>query len=318
MTEPLVSIIILNMNGKRLVEHLVSSIKKSTYKNIEIILADNASTDGSQFLGKKLGIKVIHLNNNTGTGAYNPAFKKSKGEFVVILGNDMDVDKNAIKILVEFIMSHPSAGLAMPRLNDFTHRKRIDRAGNWMSRSFYGGIIKNNMLGSKPAKIPYGIGMLRRSAINQFGYIMDPEYFLYAEDLDLGARFWIAGWEVWYIPDSMIYHMGSVTSTKVFANHRLTFLNERNMLRTYLTTLKLHNILLLAPYVYGMRFVVILRDIFLLQFKRAAYRFAAIFWPFLHIRIILKKRRLVQKNRKKSDSVLLSVCSERFLFSGGN
>jgi hypothetical protein len=317
MSEPLVSIIILNINKKEGVERLVASIRKSTYKNFEIALADNASTDGSEFLGKKLGIKVMHFDKNIGTAAWNPPLKITKGEFVLIMGNDMTIDKNAIKKLVDFMITHPKAALAMSKMTFSDNPEKIDRAGNWMSRSFYGGVIKSDVLGDKPAKIPYGIGLIRRSAIEQFGYIVDPEYFLYAEDLDMGVRFWISGWECWHVPDSLIYHMGSVTSTRMFTDVQLAYWNERNMLRTYLTTLSPPNLLLYAPYVYGMRLIAIIRDLLILKFKRAAVRVGAVLWPLFNLKIILKKRKLVQKNRRSSDSVLFSVCSEKFLFSSG-
>ena len=96
MTEPLVSIIILNYNGKDYVEECLDSVLNQTYKNMEVIVVDNASKDGSlEILRDKYMSKIMLIENDKNLGfaeGNNVAYKKTKGEFIALLNNDAVAD----------------------------------------------------------------------------------------------------------------------------------------------------------------------------------------------------------------------------------
>jgi len=157
MKHPLVSIVIVNYNGKELVKSLLNSLKKSSFKLYEILIVDNNSTDGSQqFIKNSKNIKLIENNKNLGYSGINSAIRYCKGDYILFLNNDMEIDKKCISILVKTLESD-----------------------------------SNIVMVKQDAKkeIPYlGVGLIRKSFVDKFNYLFDPDYFIYAEDLDLGLR----------------------------------------------------------------------------------------------------------------------------------
>ena len=169
-------------------------------------------------------------------------------------------------------------------------------------------------MGDNPVDIAYiWSGLIRREFLYKFGCLFDNDYFFYVEDVDLGLRIWLSGCKVCYIPDSIVYHIGSV-SRIIHKPHYLTFLMERNLLTTFFKILQIKNIFLLLPYVLIMRFTAIIKDIISLDFKNAIARMSAIFWVVLNIKKIIKKRGLIQKNRIVNDKRLFSLFTERYFF----
>jgi GT2 family glycosyltransferase len=119
LDRPLVSIIIVNWNGKHLLRDCLGSLAKISYKNTEIIFVDNASKDGSVSYVKKYYQKIKIMQNNTNLGyaeGHEEAFKKAKGEFVLLLSTDTIVEKNLLDELVKAINSRNNIGAVMPKL----------------------------------------------------------------------------------------------------------------------------------------------------------------------------------------------------------
>jgi len=194
--------------------------------------------------------------------------------------------------------------------------KKTDLGGTWLSRCFYSNKFTDDTLGNENIEIPYvGTGLIRKDFIKRFGYLFDNDYFFYGEDVDLGLRIRLLGFKVYYIPKSIVYHMGSA-SRSIHKHHFLTFLMERNKLRTFFKTFTVKNILLYAPYVFLMRLVAIIRDILKLDFLNAFSRLKAIVWVFSNFSSIMKKRKKIQKMRRIDDKNLFGIFSEKYLFKG--
>ena len=111
-TYPLISIVIVNYNGKEVLENCLKSVYKSTYPNYEVILVDNASTDNSNLKAKKKfpKIKLIENKINLGSSGRNPGILLSKGKFVVLLDNDTLVKSNWLD---EFLKNYKKNGFGM-------------------------------------------------------------------------------------------------------------------------------------------------------------------------------------------------------------
>ncbi|MBN4049062.1 glycosyltransferase family 2 protein [archaeon AH-315-M20] len=312
-----ISFVVLSHNDGEVVMNAVKSIKKlKTKYRFNIFVVDNGSKDDTPDIVKKTfkDINVIKLPKNIGTAAYDKAIKKSKSKYIYFTGCDIEVKNDMLDKLVDFLEKNEDIVQAAPKFVDFHNRKKIDVGGTWLSRSFYSGIFKDNTLGNKNIEIPYvGTGLIRADFIKKFGYLFDNDYFFYGEDVDLGLRIRLLDFKIYYVPKAIVYHIGSA-SRKIHKPSYLTFLMERNLLRTFFTSLSIKNIVLLEPYVFLMRFIAIIRDIITLKFTDAFARIHAIFWIILNFSLIMKKRQIIQKMRKVDDKILFKLFSEKYLF----
>ena len=313
MIKPLVSVLVLSFNER----HRLDSFKKSLEKlegnfSLEVILADNGSTDGTVQWASKNGWKVSgNAGKNIGTPIYNYALAKASGEFIFFIQNDMAFEGDCLQKLLDEMHEHPKTAHACPKLLDYFDHSKVDVAGSWLSRSFYGGSIKDHSLNR--AEIPfYGTGLLRASALKAAGgYIYHPDYFLYGEDVDLGLRLWASGFKVVFVPGAIVYHMGA-QSEKLFKKPFLTYLVERNQLRNLLKNLEAKNVLLLLPYALSMRIFSIAKDILHFDFARALCRVRAIGWIALNFPAVLRERKQNKALRKVPDSSFMHIFTEKY------
>lgn len=313
MKNDFISIVIVNYNGKHLLKNLLASIEKSSFKNYEIIIVDNNSSDKSQEFIKRnyQNVKLVANKKNLGYSGINSALGHCKGRYILFLNNDMELDENCIKSLVKAIKSDKNAAMAAPRLVNF-YDKSMKSDGTWVSRAFYNGHIKGDNNGIR--EIPYlGVGLIRKDFVSSFGYLFDPDYFIYGEDLDLGLRIRLNGKKILFEPEAIMYHMHNIT-TKGSKSYKITFLFERNLLMTYFKVLSAKNIIVWTPYVFFMRLAAIAKDLAALNFMNIFARIKAILWIIFHIGVISKKRKAAQKYRKAHDDYIFKVFSEKYLF----
>lgn len=307
-----VSFVILSHNDSEMALKAVSSIKKlKTRYKYDIFIVDNGSKDNTpkKIKQKFKGINVIELPKNIGTAAYDAAVKKSNAKYIYFTGCDIEVKESMLDLLIDFLKKNRNVAHAAPKYLS-ANKDKIDLAGTWLSRSFYSGTFKNDFLGNKNTEIPYiGTGLIRKSAIDKFGYLFDNDYFFYGEDVDLGLRLRLLGYKIFYIPSSIVYHAGSV-SRKLHKPYHLTFLMERNLIRTFLTTLEAKNIVLLSPYVFLMRLIAAIKDILTLKPMGAGARLYAIFWVSINLGKIMEKRREIQGMRNVKDRELFRYFTE--------
>lgn len=314
MNKKKISIVIVNYNGKNLLENLLNSIAKSNYKNYEIIVVDNSSSDGScEFIKKKnKEIKLVENKKNLGYSGINSALKFCNGEYILFLNNDMKIDKDCIGNLIKVIKSDKNIAMSAPKLVNF-YGKNMKSGGTWVSRAFYNGHIKSENK-DVMAEIPYlGVGLIKKEFVDMYGYLFDPDYFIYGEDLDLGLRIRLNGKKVMFVPDAVMHHMHAITTQKT-SRAFMTFLMERNLLTTFFKIFSFKNIILFLPYVLAMRLFAMLRDLAKLNFGNLFSRIRAILWIILNPGIIIKKRNEAQKFRKASDKYVLKVFNEKYLF----
>jgi len=216
-----VFVIILNFKVKELALRCIESVKKSTYKNTEIILVDNDSDDGIEEDVKKFDIDFIQTGKNMGySGGNNAGIKKalkSGADYIFILNPDTVVDKDCIRHLVDGAEKY-KAGIVGSKIY-FNGSKKI-----W----YAGGIFdKENVIGSHrgvdemdrrkydiPEETDFVTGaamMVKRELFDKIG-LLDERYFLYYEDADFCERAKRAGFKVFYIPDAVVNHENAASS----------------------------------------------------------------------------------------------------------
>ena len=214
---PLVSVIVLNYNAGELLLNCVESIKKSAYKNLEIIVVDNISTDKSQKICKEKypDIKLIQNDENFGyCEGNNIGIRKAKGDFIMILNPDTIVEPNCIRELI-FAHERLGEGLYQPKILSLNEKQVLQSTGN-MLHVFGFGFAKDKgrndeAVGEEIKKIGYASGtclFTSRNVLDKVG-LLDSFLFLYHDDLDLGWRASQIGINSYYVPKSKIYHAES-------------------------------------------------------------------------------------------------------------
>ncbi|MDC0212108.1 glycosyltransferase family 2 protein [Candidatus Nitrosopelagicus sp.] len=214
---PVVSVIILNYNAGELLLNCINSLKKSTYQNLEILVVDNISSDGSQKKCKEKfpDIKLIQNNENLGyCGGNNIGIKQAKGEFIVILNPDTIVETNWVEELI-FAYKKFGDGLYQPKILSLNEENIIQSTGNMIHVFGFGfARDKGKKLSNNKEdieKIGYASGtclFTSRKVINKIG-LLDEFLFLYHDDLDLGWRAAQIGINSYYVPKSKIFHVES-------------------------------------------------------------------------------------------------------------
>ena len=128
-----VSIVIPNYNGKHFLENCLTSVFTQDIENMEVIVVDNGSTDGSQeYLDTYPGVRVLKLDKNYGfCGAVNAGIKAAESEYVILLNNDTEVDKNFAKELLTAIQADEKIFSCSSKMVQFQDRTLMDDAGDY-------------------------------------------------------------------------------------------------------------------------------------------------------------------------------------------
>ncbi|HVU11044.1 MAG TPA: glycosyltransferase family 2 protein, partial [Phototrophicaceae bacterium] len=224
----LFSVIIPNWNGIRFLPTCFDALKKQTYPNIEVIVVDNASTDGSQDLIRQTyaWVKLIDLPENRGfTGACNAGMQAAQGEFVALLNNDTEVDPNWAAAVVDAFARHPEVGSVASKMLLFDQRDHIHTAGDYFTKAGRAG--NRGVWQTDGGQFDHeeyvfsacgGSSVYRKALLDQIG-LLDDDFFFSLEDVDLGWRANLAGWRCLYTPAAVVYHHLSATGGGVTASY---------------------------------------------------------------------------------------------------
>lgn len=213
---PLVSIIIVNYNGKKYLEKCLGSLAGCNYKKTEIILVDNGSTDDSMNYVNRYypGVGVINLDKNYGYAeANNIGAKKAQGEYLLFLNNDTIVTSDFVTELITVATRDENIAICQSLL--LKPDGQVDSSGDFVDTLGRAYSSKN-----KPADIRNILSARGASMIIQKNVFwelggFDKNYFVSFEDVDLGWRAWIKGYKVVLVPKSVVYHMAGQTVQKL-------------------------------------------------------------------------------------------------------
>lgn len=231
-----ISIVILSWNDKQYLEGLLKSLANATKsRTMEIIVVDNASTDGSQEMVAAGFPQVRLIRNKENLGfpkGNNLGMKASQGKYIYVLNSDIKVLDGCVDALADYFDQNPKVGMLGPKIlnRDLTHQSSCRTfptlwnnfcSSTGLAKTFAGSKLFSgeHMLyfqGDRTLEVDVLVGCfwaVRRAALDEFG-LLDEGFFIYAEDVDWCMRCWKAGWRVVFYPGAEAIHYQGTSTTK--------------------------------------------------------------------------------------------------------
>ncbi len=242
LTQKLVSVVIANWNGRHLLDECLGSLLAQHVADLEIILVDNGSYDGSAEYVREhyRDVRVVSLPENLGfAGGNNAGIRVAAGKYIALLNNDAKADPAWLtSLLAEAEASPRSIGMWASKILSYGNPDIIDNVGlllypDGMGRG-KGRLEKDEGQYDQTGEafFPSGCaGFYRREMLDEIG-LFDEEFFAYADDVDLGLRARLAGWQCIYVPSAKVFHKYSASSSA--HSPFKAFLVERNRIRVLL------------------------------------------------------------------------------------
>ena len=261
-TVPLVAIVILNWNGKSFLEKFLPSVHLSSYKNKQIIVVDNASTDDSVLFLKDHYPQVQIIQNDINEGfakGYNKALWQVQSDYYVLLNSDVEVAEQWIEPIIELMESDKSIGACQPKVLSYSDKQQFEYAGasgGWMDYFGY-PFMRGRIFDSiekdqhqydsvQPCFWASGAAFFVRSELyHQLGGL-DEYFFAHQEEIDFCWRLQLYGYKIYVHPGSVVYHVGG--GTLPMGNSKKIFLNFRNNLIVLTKNLPLSESLWKIPF----------------------------------------------------------------------
>lgn len=248
MNSPRLSVIIVNYNVEYFLAQCLYSVRKAAqFADIETIMVDNNSSDGSVEMTRRLfpEVKVIDNKDNRGfSKANNQAIRISEADYVLLLNPDTLVEEDTFIKCIAFMDAHPnSGGLGV---------KMVDGKGQFLKESkrglptpmvaFYKIFGLSNLFPKSKTFGQYHMGhldmdqthkidilagaymMMRKSVLDKVG-LLDEDFFMYGEDIDLSWRIRLGGFDNYYFPETRIIHYKGESTKKSSVNYVLVFYN---------------------------------------------------------------------------------------------
>ncbi len=311
--DTLVSIIIVNWNGKKWLEMCLSSIKKQTYTKLEVIIVDNNSSDDSiEFIKKNYpDYKVIANKKNDGFAkGNNLGITESKGEYIILLNNDIYVEPGYVEKFINAFKEIPNLGIAQSKIIWMKDKKLLDGCGSfWTNTTFlyHYGFRKEGTLKQYNQSFPVfsvkGASMIVKKTVFEKIGLFDDDFWSYYEETDLCHRAWIAGFECWYYPKATIYH-SSGESSALFDNSYIQYHNFKNKLLSYIKNFEAATLAIVIPTYLLTTFILALFYVLTIKFSIVAAILKAYVWNLVHFNESIQKRSKVKEIRKVSDKLL--------------
>lgn len=309
MVQSMISIIIPNWNGKGFLKDCLDSLRRQSFKDFEIIIVDNNSSDDSVLFLKDnySEARIIALDTNKGfAGGVNEGIKASKRDLIFLLNNDTVVDKDCLLTLYNAAIKNPQIGFFATKMIFYnTNPPVINAAGDAFGidgaarnigyKEIDGGQYdkEREVFGACA-----GAALYRRKMFDEIG-LFDEDFYIILEDVDLDFRAQLAGYRCLYVPNAVVYHIhaGSMGKTSDFTFYWLT----RNDLNVLIKNMPLF---LLFKYFHRIFFRQIIYTYARLLGNKIRPLISGELSSFLLLPVMLSKRHQILKGRKVSISYI--------------
>lgn len=251
----ILSIVIVNYNTRQLTLAALESVYSSTCSfTYEVLLVDNASSDGSVASIREYYPGVILIENSENVGfarANNQAMRIASGKYILLLNSDTVIETDTLEVMLRYMEGHPTVGASGCKilLPDGSLDRACKRGFPTPAASFYYAFGFSRFFPNKPKFNGYQLGhlssdesypidclvgafmLVRRSVIDQVG-MLDETFFMYGEDIDWCYRIKQAGWKIYYYAETKIIHYKGASSRRrpfkiVYEFHRAMYLFHR-------------------------------------------------------------------------------------------
>ncbi len=236
--DDLVSVVILNWNGKEFIRRCIDSVLAQDYPNVEVVVVDNASRDGSREIVRNEypGVVLVENEANLGFGGgNNVGIRHARGDYVVMLNNDTELDPSCLSELKRALDKDERYGASASKILLRFEDDMVDAAGIVVfpdGLSIGRGRLEKGSLFNDETEVFWASDcccMYRRRMLEDIKILdeyYDEDFFAYADETDVGWRAQMRGWRCVYAPKAVIYHMHSA-SAGTYSPFK-AFLVERN------------------------------------------------------------------------------------------
>lgn len=309
------SVVIPNWNGKRFLAACLDSLREQTVGDIEVILVDNASADGSQdyVRAQYPEVRLIELEANRGfTGACNIGMDAATGAYIALLNNDTEVERDWAERVVNAFEAHPQAGIIASKMLLFDQRDRFHTAGDFFTtdgRAGNRGAWKWDSGQYDKGEYVFsacgGSAVYRRSMLRDIG-TLDDDFFFLLEDVDLAWRAQLAGYKVWYEPSAVVYHYLSATGGGVTASYH----DGRNGIWLIVKNMPAGLARKYARQIIARQFVLLRDSLKSWRGQEARARLRGTAAGLLTLGSALAKRKRIQASKRVSDDYIDSILTQ--------
>ena len=261
-SHPLISVIIVNYNGKKFLSDCLNSIFCQRYFPFEVIMVDNGSLDGSvEYVRQNYpDVKILNQSTNLGfAGGTNAGIRQAGGEFILTLNNDTIISPYFIDELAKPMVSDPFVGMCGSKM--IFPDGRINSTAICISRS---GAAWDRGLGEHDHGQYDGVqevfgpcagaALYRSMMLHEIG-LFDEDFFLYFEDVDLAYRARLSGWKCMYVPTAKVIHVHGGTN-QPGSDISLYYVN-RNILWIVVKNFPSRALIMFIPWIIGRNIAVI-------------------------------------------------------------
>ncbi|WBX77661.1 glycosyltransferase family 2 protein [Tenacibaculum ovolyticum] len=304
------AIVILNWNGKKLLEQFLPSVINFSSQEAEIYVADNASSDDSiNFIKQKYAsVKIIQNSTNGGYAkGYNDALQHINADIYCLLNSDIEVTKNWLTPILASFKKDDNTAIIQPKILDFKDKTKFEYAGAgggyvdlygypYCRGRLFNHLETDNGQFNDISDIFWASGaclFIRSKVYHQLNGF-DEDYFAHQEEIDLCWRAQNEGFNIKYVGGSTVYHVGGATLNET--NPHKTFLNFRNSLLNVVKNVPKQWFLfiifsrLILDGIAGLKFLTELKPKHTLAILKAHFSFYVNFFKFLRKRKLLQKK----------------------------
>lgn len=309
-----VSVIIVNWNGKDATLDCIESLLRQDYPELEIIVSDNGSTDGSLEIFRKdyPQVRLVENGENLGFGsAVNKGIEIAKGDYFLFLNNDLVLKEDAVATLAKALNEDRSVGAVIPKI---LYVERPDTLNSFGVLVHFTGMCYPKLINCKDSSdlkpletACGGIFMFRKIVFECVGGF-DSNLFLYHEDHDLSWRIRLGGWVLRVIPQAIIFHHYQFDKG-IFKFYS----SEKNRLFLLLKNLEWKTLFLIFPALILVEIAQVVHSLLNGWFKLKLKSYIELVGLFP---IIFRKRRILQKSRKISDAEIVRLYEGDLRVSG--
>lgn len=306
------SVVIPHWNAKDLLPTCLDALAAQTHPDLEVIIVDNHSSDGSaEFVKTRYpDVRLIELPENRGfTGACNAGMAAATGEFIALLNNDTEVVPGWAAAIVKGFADFPDAGMVASRMMLFDQRDHFHAAGDFFrvdGQPGNRGVWEADSGQYDQPEYVFsacgGASAYRRAMLDDIG-LLDDDFFFSLEDIDLGWRAQLSGYRCIYIPQARVYHMLSATGGGVTASYYV----GRNTLYVLFKDVpaaiwRKHGLKILRR-----QMGIAWEALRAWRGKAARARLRGMMSGIRHLPLMLRKRRIVQANCRVSGEYIESI-----------